>query len=72
MDTTLVLIIGLFELLGMAQRRPRDPNWLGTINTALRLRRPLVFLIFCFGMSRYSQYLERKLAHRAQALGSRQ
>jgi general L-amino acid transport system permease protein len=60
MDTTLVIIVGQIELLGMAQSSARDPNWLGTINTALAFV-SMVFFIFCFGMSRYSQYLERKL-----------
>jgi general L-amino acid transport system permease protein len=60
MDTTLVVIVGQIELLGMAQSSARDPNWLGTINTALAFV-SVVFFIFCFSMSRYSQYLERKL-----------
>jgi len=60
MDTTLVVIVGQIELLGMSQSSARDPNWLGTINTALAFV-SVVFFIFCFSMSRYSQYLERKL-----------
>jgi general L-amino acid transport system permease protein len=60
MDTTLVLIVGQLELLGIAQSSARDPNWLGTINTALAFV-CIVFFVFCFGMSQYSQYLERKL-----------
>lgn len=60
MDTTLVLIVGQIELLGMAQSSARDPNWLGTINTALAFV-SIVYFTFCFSMSRYSQYLERKL-----------
>ena len=60
MDTTLVLIVGQIELLGMAQSSARDPNWLGTINTALAFV-SVVYFSFCFSMSRYSQYLERKL-----------
>ncbi len=60
MDTNLVLIMGLIELLGIAQSSSRDPNWLGLINTALAFV-SLVYFAFCFSMSRYSQYLERKL-----------
>jgi general L-amino acid transport system permease protein len=60
MDTTLVVIVGLLELLGIAQGSSRDPNWLGTINTALAFV-SVIYFIFCFSMSRYSQYLERKL-----------
>ncbi|HEY5646227.1 MAG TPA: amino acid ABC transporter permease [Pseudomonadales bacterium] len=59
-DTTLVLIIGLFDFLGMAQLAGTNPDWLGFavegyVFTAFG------FWIFCFGMSRYSQHLERKL-----------
>ena len=61
MDTNLVLIMGLIELLGIAQASTRDPNWLGLINTALAFV-SLIYFAFCFGMSRYSQALERKLA----------
>ena len=60
MDTTLVLIVGQIELLGIAQQSARDPNWLGTINTALAFA-SVIYFTFCFTMSRYSQYLERKL-----------
>ena len=60
MDTTLVNVVGQIELLGMGLSSARDPNWLGTTNTALAFV-SIVFFIFCFGMSRYSQYLERKL-----------
>lgn len=61
MDTTLVLIIGLQELLGQAQASAHDPHWLGTEITALAFV-SIVYFIFCFAMSRYSQFLERKLA----------
>jgi general L-amino acid transport system permease protein len=59
-DTTLVLIIGLFDLLGSVQIATTDPKWVamyveGYIFTAL------VFWIFCFSMSRYSMHIERKL-----------
>jgi general L-amino acid transport system permease protein len=59
-DTTLVLIIGLFDLLGMAQMASTNPNWLGfTIEGYVFAA--FGFFIFCFSMSRYSQNLERKL-----------
>jgi general L-amino acid transport system permease protein len=60
MDTTLVLIVGQIEFLGMAQASARDSNWLGLINTALAFV-SIGYFSFCFSMSRYSQYLERKL-----------
>jgi general L-amino acid transport system permease protein len=59
-DTTLVLIIGLFDLLGIVQQAFADPNWLG-YSVEGYLFAGLVFWAFCFGMSRYSQALEREL-----------
>ncbi|MFO1067035.1 MAG: amino acid ABC transporter permease [Geminicoccaceae bacterium] len=59
-DTSLVLIVGLFDLLGMAQLIIKDPKWLGLAPETYVIA-GLGFWIFCFGMSRYSQHLERKL-----------
>ncbi len=59
-DTTLVLIIGLFDLLAIIQLANADSNWLG-YDTEGYVFAALIFWIFCFGMSRYSIYLENKL-----------
>jgi general L-amino acid transport system permease protein len=59
-DTTLVLIIGLFDLLGIAQAATQDPNWLG-MTTEAYVAAGFGFWIFCFSMSRYSIYIEHKL-----------
>jgi len=59
-DTTLVLIIGLFDLLAIVQAAFSDPQWLGYALEGYVFA-ALVFWAFCFGMSRYSQRLERKL-----------
>lgn len=59
-DTTLVLIIGLFDFLGIIQAASQDPKWLG-YHTEGYVFAALVYFVFCFGMSRYSMYLERKL-----------
>jgi general L-amino acid transport system permease protein len=59
-DTTLVLIIGLFDLLGIVQQAFADPEWLG-YSVEGYLFAGFVFWAFCFGMSRYSQALEREL-----------
>ncbi len=63
-DTTLVSIVGLFDLLGKVQSSFSDPNWLTpvTSHTGL-LFAAAVFWIFCFGMSRYSIFMEN-LLHR--------
>ena len=59
-DTTLVLIIGLFDFLGMAQLAGTNPDWLG-FSVEGYVFVAFGFWIFCFSMSRYSQHLEKKL-----------
>ncbi|WP_404344213.1 amino acid ABC transporter permease [Vreelandella venusta] len=59
-DTTLVMIIGLFDLLGIVQAALADSRWLG-FSLEGYVFAAFMFWIFCFSMSRYSQYLERKL-----------
>ena len=59
-DTTLVLIIGLFDLLGIIQAASSDPKWLGYAMEGYVFA-GFVFWIFCFGMSRFSMALEKKL-----------
>lgn len=72
-DTSLVLIIGIFDLLGMIQSGLSAPKWLSpTTPMTGYVFAGLVFWIFCFGISRYSQFLERRLAsggHKAVAKG---
>ncbi|MGE3066631.1 MAG: amino acid ABC transporter permease [Hyphomicrobiaceae bacterium] len=62
-DTSLVLIIGLFDLLGIVQLNNSDAKWFSP-STAMTgyVFAGFVFWIFCFGMSRYSQMIERRLA----------
>jgi general L-amino acid transport system permease protein len=62
-DTSLVLIIGIFDLLGAVQAGLADSKWLSpsTPMTAYVFA-GLVFWAFCFGISRYSQMIERRLA----------
>jgi general L-amino acid transport system permease protein len=59
-DTTLVLIIGLFDLLAVVQSVNTDPNWLGYAVEGYVFVAS-IYWISCFSMSRYSQYLEKKL-----------
>ena len=59
-DTTLVLIIGLFDLLTTVEAGFKDSNWLGYALEGYAFA-ALVYWVFCFSMSRYSQRLERKL-----------
>lgn len=59
-DTSLVIIIGLFDLLNSIKQATTDPKWLG-MSTEGYVFAALVYWIFCFSMSRYSMRLERKL-----------
>ncbi|MCR9282190.1 MAG: amino acid ABC transporter permease [Rhodobacteraceae bacterium] len=61
-DTTLVLIVGMFDLLGQIQSSFTDPTW-STPSTGHTgyLFAAVVFWTFCFGMSRYSIFMEKKL-----------
>lgn len=59
-DTTLVIIIGLFDLLAIVQSAAMDPKWLGLAIEGYVFT-ALVFWLFCFTMSRYSQTLEQRL-----------
>ena len=59
-DTTLVSIISLRDPVGLASTIRADSKWNG-IYWELYIAIGLMFFIFCFGMSQYSQYLERKL-----------
>ena len=59
-DTTLVLIIGMMDLLGLGNASLADAKWAGLANEVY-LFVAIFFFISCFGMSRYSLYLEKKL-----------
>ena len=59
-DTVLVSVIGLLDPLGLSQGIRSDANWNGIVWEIYGFI-ALIFFIFCFGMSRYSMYLERKL-----------
>ena len=59
-DTSLVAIIGLYDLLGIVEASFSDTDWLG-FSIEGHLFVAAVYWVFCFGMSRYSQHLERKL-----------
>jgi general L-amino acid transport system permease protein len=61
-DTSLVLIISMFDLLGVVKQNFADANW-ATPQTAKSglVFAAFVFWLFCFGMSRYSMFTERRL-----------
>ena len=62
-DTTLVSIVGIFDFLNTIDAARIDPVWDGPyISTTAYTFAALFYFSFCFSMSRYSQWMERKLA----------
>ena len=59
-DTTLVIIIGLFDILGIGNAMVSNPDWLG-LATEAYVFIALFFFVACFSMSRYSIHLEKRL-----------
>ena len=59
-DTTLVIVIGLFDILNIGRSMVANPDWLGLgIETYAIIA--LAFFTVCFSISRYSLGLERRL-----------
>jgi general L-amino acid transport system permease protein len=56
-DTSLVLIIGIFDLLTTAKTSIIDPAW-QTFSVEVYIFVSLIYFAFCFAMSRYSRQLE--------------
>jgi general L-amino acid transport system permease protein len=59
-DTTLVAIIGLLDPIGLITAIRANAAWNGMVWELYGFV-GLLFFVCCFGMSKYSQYLERKL-----------
>ncbi|HTI79682.1 MAG TPA: amino acid ABC transporter permease [Acetobacteraceae bacterium] len=62
-DTTLVTIIGLYDLLGTVEQALKDPAWLG-FATEGYVFSALVFFSCCYALSAYGRNMERRLARR--------
>jgi general L-amino acid transport system permease protein len=60
-DTSLVLIVGLFDLLTMGKVAASDPPW-QSFATEVYIMLAVIYIAFCFAMSKYSRGLERDLA----------
>ena len=58
-DTSLVVVIGLFDLLQTLKVSLNDPAWSG-FGVEAYLFAALVYFVFCFAMARYSRRLELK------------
>ncbi|WP_434730065.1 amino acid ABC transporter permease [Rhizobium binae] len=61
-DTSLVSIISMYDLLGIVRFLFTDPNWATAVTPLTGLIfAGFAFWLFCFGMSRYSAFVERHL-----------
>jgi general L-amino acid transport system permease protein len=61
-DTTLVQIVAMFDLLGQLRASFADPKWStpSTLFTGFAFA-GIVYFVFCFAISRYSLFVERRL-----------
>ncbi len=59
-DTSLVLIIGIFDLLTAGKTAIIEPAWQG-FGVEVYLTVGAIYFVFCFAMSKYSQNLEAEL-----------
>jgi general L-amino acid transport system permease protein len=62
-DTTLVSIVGMFDLLRTIESARIDPKWATPVTSATGYAVAAIFYFtFCYGMSRYAKYTEARLA----------
>jgi general L-amino acid transport system permease protein len=62
-DTSLVYVIGIFDLIKAIEASRVDPTWAApTVSTTGYLFAALFYFVFCWSMSRYSLGVERRLA----------
>jgi general L-amino acid transport system permease protein len=62
-DTTLVFIVGIFDLLRTIEVARIDPKWATPVTSTTGYAVAAMFyLIFCYGMSRYARAMEARLA----------
>jgi general L-amino acid transport system permease protein len=70
-DTSLVVIIGLFDFLTTIKVSLNEPAWSG-FGIEAYLFAALGYFAFCYPMSRYSQALERQTSHGSSLRGLRE
>ena len=62
-DTTLVFIVGIFDLLHTIEVARIDPKWATPVTSTTGYAVAAIFyLVFCYGMSRYARATEARLA----------
>lgn len=58
-NTTLVLVVSILDLLGIAQASLADPNWVG-MNMEAYVFSGSIYWLICFALSRWSRSLENR------------
>jgi general L-amino acid transport system permease protein len=62
-DTTLVFVVGIFDFLRTVEAARADPKWAApNIPVTGYAFAALFYFVFCYGMSRYAQSVEARLA----------
>jgi len=62
-DTTLVFIVGIFDLLRTIEVARIDPKWATPVTSTTGYAVAAIFyVVFCYGMSRYARAMEVRLA----------
>jgi general L-amino acid transport system permease protein len=63
MDTSLVTVVSLYDLTGALRLALGDPNWKAFFIEGY-LFIAAIYLVCCYGMSRYSQWIEKRISRR--------
>jgi general L-amino acid transport system permease protein len=62
-DTTLVFVVGIFDLLRTIEAARADPRWATPVTSATGYAfAALFYFVFCYGMARYSKAVEARLS----------
>ncbi len=62
-DTTLVFIVGIFDLLGTVEAARIDPKWATPVTSTTGYAVAAMFyFVFCYSMSRYARHMELRLS----------
>jgi general L-amino acid transport system permease protein len=59
-STSLVLVVGIFDLIAAGKAAIVDPVW-QAFGLEMFITISIIYFVFCFSMSRYSQYVERRI-----------
>jgi len=65
-DTSLVVIIALYDILNTTKSILNVPEWTG-FSTEAYIFIAMIYYMFCFSMSQYSRHIEAELEYKAEA-----